>query len=606
MVGSSEENTPELVVDLDRVRYISSSRIAFCIRHSLNQLHRFAVPDWGWTHKYSIFEKLGSDVFIIVSPGKNLVSVADAEAISQITTRRVDFPKPIDIYGSLDIYGKNVVSTEGSIWRHHRKITSPPFTERNNRVVWQESLHQAKVMMTGWMGPDDDVSKPLYDVSDQAMRLSLHVISRAGFNVRLTWPHEKESVQKTPEGHKMTFKDALTVLLENLLVVLIFPKWILKWAPNKMLNETYEAYSEWGQYMREMYVKKRGEIESGEEGDGMDLMGALVRGAGYSAETKTDSPPASPSRVEKSAGGPPPSKPIFSEDEILGNAFVFILAGHETAANTIHFACMFLAMHPSSQRRLQEDLDALLGDRPSDEWDYDEDVPKLFGNMCGAVMNEELRVLPPVVGIPKTTARGAAQGLNVNGQPYTIPEDSFISLSTPGLHRNPKYWPHTSLEDLNNFRPERWLVDENTSTPNTKEDESAEPGPDADGPDTRPDTAAGLFRPVRGSYVPFSDGYRSCIGRRFAQVEILAVLAVIFKTWSVELDVSMFLKDGETEETLSEERKKEVWKLADERTRELMRTGMGTIVTIQLRKGKVPMRFVKRGKERFGPEVVGK
>ena len=74
----------------------------------------------------------------------------------------------------------------------------------------------------------------------------------------------------------------------------------------------------------------------------------------------------------------------------------------------------------------------------------------------------------------------------------------------------------------------------------------------------------------------------------------------------MELDVSMFLKDGETEETLSDERKKEVWKLADERTRELMRTGMGTIVTIQLRKGKVPMRFVKRGSERFSPELVGK
>ena len=105
--------------------------------------------------------------------------------------------------------------------------------------------------------------------------------------------------------------------------------------------------------------------------------------------------------------------------------------------------------------------------------------------------------------------------------------------------------------------------------------------------------------------MPFSDGYRSCIGRRFAQVEILAVLATIFKTWSVELDVSMFLKEGETEENLGDARKKEVWAMADERARELMRTGMGTIVTIQLRKGKVPMRFVKRGKERFAG-VCGK
>ena len=53
-------------------------------------------------------------------------------------------------------------------------------------------------------------------------------------------------------------------------------------------------------------------------------------------------------------------------------------------------------MHWSSQKRLQEDLDAILGDRPITEWDYDNDVPKLFGSMCGAVMNEELRLIPPV------------------------------------------------------------------------------------------------------------------------------------------------------------------------------------------------------------------
>lgn len=562
----------------------------------------FAIPDWGWTQKHGIYEKLGCDMFIVVSPGKNLLAVADADAVNQITTRRTDFPKPIDLYGSLDVFGKNVVSTEGAIWRHHRKITSPPFTERNNRVVWEESLRQAKSMMAGWMKPDDEVSKPLHDVSDQMMRLSLHVISLAGFGVRLTWPHEDEGPQKPPPGHSLTFKDALTLLLDNLLVVLVFPKWMMKWAPNKTLNETYEAYTEWYKYMREMYNKKLDDVTSGRAGDGMDLMGALVRGAGYSA----DSPPDTPTTNEKKPGNPNPSKPILTEDEILGNAFVFILAGHETAANTIHFASVFLAMHPSSQRRLQQDLDAILGDRPSSEWDYDDDVLKLFGSMCGAVMNEELRVLPPVVGIPKTTAPGVPQGLSAAGRHYSVPAGCFVSLSTAGLHRNPKYWPHTDLEDLNNFRPERWLLDDEAQQSASSDPQAQEQGPDKDGPDTRPDTASTLFRPLKGSYVPFSDGYRSCLGRRFGQVEILAVLATIFKTWSVELDVSTFLREGESEETLGAERKREVWRAADERARELMRTGMGTIVTIQLRGEKVPLRFVRRGGERFGAGVVGK
>lgn len=100
------------------------------------------------------------------------------------------------------------------------------------------------------------------------------------------------------------------------------------------------------------------------------------------------------------------------------------------------------------------------------------------------------------------------------------------------------------------------------------------------------------------SWIAFSEGYRSCLGRRFAQVEILAVLAVIFKTWSVELDVGAYMTDDEFVKANSEQ-KREAWNKADENARDLLRNGMMTIITIQMRKDKVPMRFVKRGHERF-------
>lgn len=167
------------------------------------------------------------------------------------------------------------------------------------------------------------------------------------------------------------------------------------------------------------------------------------------------------------------------------------------------------------------------------------------------------------------------------------------------MHRNPKYWPHTSEEDLGEFRPERWLLDPTKGSTSTDENAYAEEeGLDFDGPDKRPDTAASLYRPPKGAYVPFSDGYRSCLGRRFAQVEILAVLAVIFKTWSVELDVSAFMTDEEIA-AASEDEKRQAWDNADARARDLLETGMWTIITIQMRKDKVPLRFVKRGNERF-------
>ncbi|KAI7054420.1 hypothetical protein KC352_g44835, partial [Hortaea werneckii] len=113
--------------------------------------------------------------------------------------------------------------------------------------------------------------------------------------------------------------------------------------------------------------------------------------------------------------------------------------------------------------------------------------------------------------------------------------------------------------------------------------------------------SASLFRPAKGAYIPFSDGYRSCLGRRFAQVEILAVLAVIFKNWSVELDVGEYLSDQELATALNEV-KREAWGKAKSRSEDLLRNGMMTIITIQMRSGKVPMRFVRRGEEKFNYE----
>lgn len=513
--------------------------------------------------------------------------VANPEAITQITTRRNDFPKPIEIYRGVDIYGKNVVSTEGTIWRQHRKITSPPFTEKNNKLVWVESLQQAQSMLAGWIQPQQNVSDALWDVSGQAMRLSLHVISRAGFGVKLLWPHEETNVV-IPPGHTMTYKDALSDLLHNLLAILLTPDWFLRISPFKFHKVAAESKREWGLYMREMYAEKRAELKTGGSREGMDLMGALIKGAGITEESLRE--------AEETKSMP---KQLLTDDEILGNAFVFILAGHETAANTIHFSTLFLAMQPESQRHLQADLDRVLGDRPIAEWDYEEDLPKLFGGMCGAVMNEELRLVAPVTGIPKRTQKGSPQGIQIAGKHCIIPEDSFITLDTVATHRNPAYWPHTSQKDLETFRPERWLLDPSSQPTMPAADAyETEAGLDFDGPDKRPDTAAELFRPTKGSYIPFSEGYRSCLGRRFAQVEILAVLAVMSKDYTVELDVSPYLSD-EAFETATEAEKVNAWHQAKARAEYLLTNEMRTIITIMLRKEKPPMRFVRRGHERF-------
>lgn len=289
------------------------------------------------------------------------------------------------------------------------------------------------------------------------------------------------------------------------------------------------------------------------------------------------------------------------------------ISGHETAANSIHFSILLVALETAAQRRLQKDLDLIFQGRPICEWDYDQDLPYLFGGVTGAVLNEQLRLFPPVTGIPKSTSE-EPQSLQMNGKTVTVPPRTHISLCCPSIHRNPRFWPagppsdperpahpRSNLDnDLEEFKVERWLVhseprssSESLPLPSIKTDDT-----EALAINTAADTSASLYRPEKGAYIPFSDGFRACIGRRFAQVEVLAALAVIFSQYSVELAVDDWASDAEVE-TMSEPERKEVWGKAAERARWLLREGMVSRITLQMAKGHVPLRFVRKGEERF-------
>ncbi|KAH6643996.1 cytochrome P450 monooxygenase-like protein [Boeremia exigua] len=553
-------------------------------------------PEWGYRKGYAPFEKIGGDVFIIASATQLTAFVADAETVAQITARRNDFPKPLEMYGALDIYGKNLVSTEGLDWRMHRKLTAPSFGEKNNELVFKESLHHAKSLIGLWTGPDGQGNETVQNPAVATMSFALFVISSAGFDVRVKWPHEEKNRTTSAEsgesksmlvgseksaGHNMTYREAISELLHNIMWTQIIPPKYLPFSPVKVHRTVGAAVTEWGQYMDELYERKKQQVASGDTNNaGMDLFDALIRGSGIT-EGKTD--------VRKS--------------DILGNAFVLMLAGHETTANTLHFSLIFLAMHRESQKRLQQDVDKVFQGKPVEQWVYEEHFPKLFSGMAAAVMNETLRLLQPIVNIPKSTAPGRPQNFTMGDKTYTMPGGTHVFLNS-AIHRNPKYWPApssatstavTSASDVNTFRPERWL------SASKLEDSFIDIGYDDEdlrGPSGE-DTSASLFKPVKGSYIPFSDGFRSCIGRRFAQVEILAVLAAVFSQFSVELAVEEWASDEEVA-AMDRKARAEVYQKAVDRADSVLRTKVASIITLQLRGTSIPIRLVRRGEERFG------
>ena len=200
--------------------------------------------NWTWVDRFALFERLGTDAFLTVSPGGNALYVANASVINEITSRRIDFPKPVRNYKLLEIYGRSLISSEGSVWKHHRKITSPLFTEKINQTVWIESLLQAQAMVKNWFDGNDDRTPSINTIEEDTMRLSLYVILRVGFGVHLSWPGaetgQKGEIENTSSagmrsnespqngrGHVMSYADAIKTVLREIMLILLVPRFLL-------------------------------------------------------------------------------------------------------------------------------------------------------------------------------------------------------------------------------------------------------------------------------------------------------------------------------------------------------------------------------------------
>lgn len=363
--------------------------------------------------------------------------------------------------------------------------------------------------------------------------------------------------------------------------------------PFKLLRLAKEARDNYVKYMREFLADKVEDVRQGDKGVGMDIMRSLVATSYEDEQTNAKS--------SKSKGA---SSAKLTDDEIIGNAFIMFLAGHETSANILHFALLELANNPGAQRLLQKDIDTILGGSDPSTWEYDEKVNTMMASMLGAVMNETLRLMPPVVEVPKMVNAAQDQVITLDGEKHTLPSKMYIGINVTSVQRNPRYWPSKPSKvglgdapDLNDWVPERWFRPSLKDEQSIKEAVATE---DIDSGDAiaEPDTNGQLFRPIRGSFVPFSDGARSCLGRRIAQIEIIATLAVLFQQYSVENAVDDWASDEEVERMTKEE-KEDVYRKATERSRQTLR-GASSIITLKLHGGKsVPVRMVRRGRERF-------
>jgi cytochrome P450 len=177
----------------------------------------------------------------------------------------------------------------------------------------------------------------------------------------------------------------------------------------------------------------------------------------------------------------------LTDREIRDQVLTFMVAGSETTAVALSWTWYLLDRHPDADRRLRAEFDEVLGGRTPTA----EDVPRL--RYTRMAIEEALRLYPPVPGV----ARDARADDVLGG--YDIPARSTVVLSPYVTHRLPEHWESPEVYDPDRFAPERAAA--------------------------RPQFA----------FFPFLGGPHQCIGKEFAMLEAILVVATIAQAFRLRL-----------------------------------------------------------------------
>jgi cytochrome P450 len=176
----------------------------------------------------------------------------------------------------------------------------------------------------------------------------------------------------------------------------------------------------------------------------------------------------------------------FTDAALRDHAVTLLLAGHETTANALTFACHLLATTPEVDAAVHAEVEHVLAGRLPTADDADR-LPR-----CRALFAEALRLYPP------SWAMGRQLRADLRVGDVTIPAGDLVLLPQWVVHRDPRWWPHPTR-----CRLERWTSE------------------------------VGQERP-RGAFFPFGSGVRQCIGEGFAWTEGVLALATIVRRWRFE------------------------------------------------------------------------
>uniref|UniRef100_A0A0A9W4X1 Cytochrome P450 4g15 n=3 Tax=Lygus hesperus TaxID=30085 RepID=A0A0A9W4X1_LYGHE len=181
----------------------------------------------------------------------------------------------------------------------------------------------------------------------------------------------------------------------------------------------------------------------------------------------------------------------LTDQEIKNQVNTIMFEGHDTTAAGSSFFLCIMGARPDIQEKVLEEIDSIFGDSDR-EVTFQDTLELKYLERC---IMETLRLFPPVPAI----SRELEHDLQLSSRPdLVIPTGCSVIVGTFKLHRRPDIYPNPEV-----FNPDHFL----------------------------PENAASRHY---YSFIPFSAGPRSCVGRKYAMLKLKILLANIMRQFKVK------------------------------------------------------------------------
>jgi cytochrome P450 len=340
------------------------------------------------------------------------------------------------------IFGRGLLTTDGDEWRKHRDVSKPVFHPRRIDAC-STSMTEAAVELRDRLGARA-AEQAAFDLVSESMRYSITALSRSLFGTDLS----SAAAEVTPANHA-----GVELIMQRMNPA---QRLLPRWVPTRHNLRLNAATSVFGRILDDVIDEhaRRGPSAEG------DLVAHHLGLVGQRQSTDT----------------------VLTAREARDGLITTFLAGHETTGTSLAWTLYVLSVNPIVRRRLEEEVDKVLGERPATV----ADLPALpYTRM---VVQESLRLYPPIWIYP----RDVIEDDEIGG--YVLPAGSSIFISPYATHRHPGLW-----ENPEAFDPERFTEERSAGRP-------------------------------RHAYFPFGFGQRQCIGKQIALMQLQIAVATVARS----------------------------------------------------------------------------